>query len=65
MWVMWNLILVRLEIVSVSVQDRCTVSLNVPQDQKSFWTHLMELPDDVHLVQSSFGLFGDNVNVSA
>ena len=24
-WVMWNLILVRLEIVFVSVQDRCTV----------------------------------------
>jgi hypothetical protein len=25
MWVMWNLILVCLEIVSVLVQDRCTV----------------------------------------
>jgi hypothetical protein len=25
MWVMWILILVRLEIVLVSVQDRCTV----------------------------------------
>jgi hypothetical protein len=25
MWVMWNLILVRLEMVLVSVQDRCTV----------------------------------------
>jgi hypothetical protein len=24
-WVMWNLVLVHLEIVSVSVQDRCTV----------------------------------------
>jgi hypothetical protein len=24
-WVMWNLILVDLEIVSVAVQDRCTV----------------------------------------
>jgi hypothetical protein len=25
MWVMWNLISVRLEIVLVSMQDRCTV----------------------------------------
>jgi hypothetical protein len=25
MWVMWNIILVHLEIVLVSVQDRCTV----------------------------------------
>jgi hypothetical protein len=25
MWVMWNLVLVHLEIVLVSVQDRCTV----------------------------------------
>jgi hypothetical protein len=25
MWVMWNLILFRLETVLVSVQDRCTV----------------------------------------
>jgi hypothetical protein len=25
----------------------------------------MELPNDVRHVQSSFGLFGDNVNVSA
>jgi hypothetical protein len=24
-WVMWNLVLVRLETVLVSVQDRCTV----------------------------------------
>jgi hypothetical protein len=24
-WVMWNVVLVGLEIVSVSVQDRCTV----------------------------------------
>jgi hypothetical protein len=25
MWVMWNVVLVRLEIVLVSVQDRCMV----------------------------------------
>jgi hypothetical protein len=25
MWVMWNLLSVHLEIVSVSVQDRCTI----------------------------------------
>jgi hypothetical protein len=33
-WVMWNLISVRLEIVLVMVQDRCTVCENVPLAQK-------------------------------
>ena len=28
MWVMWNLISIRLEIVLVLVQDRCTVGAN-------------------------------------
>jgi hypothetical protein len=38
---------------------------NVPQAQKSFWTHLMELLGDVGLMESHFGPFGDSVNVGA
>jgi hypothetical protein len=30
MMAIWNLVLVRLEIVLVSVQDRCTVAPNIP-----------------------------------
>jgi hypothetical protein len=43
---MWNLVLVRLEIVLVSVQDRCTVSTKQTVAQKLFWTHLMMLLGD-------------------
>jgi hypothetical protein len=39
---------------------------NVPQPQKSFWTHPMELQGDVGHVKSHFGPFGDTVgNVQA
>jgi hypothetical protein len=34
---------------------------NVPQPQKSFWTHPMELQGDVGHVESPFALFGDIV----
>jgi hypothetical protein len=36
---------------------------NVPQSQKSFWTHPMELIGDVGHVESRFGPFGDSVSV--
>jgi hypothetical protein len=65
MWVMWNLISVHLETLLESVQDRSTVCAKWPQAQKSFWTHLMELVDDVHHVESCFGLYEDNVSVGA
>jgi hypothetical protein len=38
---------------------------NVPQAQKSFWTHLMELLRDVGHVESRFGSFRDNVSIGA
>jgi hypothetical protein len=38
---------------------------NVPQPQKSFGMHLMELLGDVGHVESYFGMFGDSVSVSA
>jgi hypothetical protein len=37
--------------------------LNVPQAQKSFWTHPMELLGDVGLVEFHFDPFGDSVSV--
>ena len=42
-WVKWKLILLRLEIVLILVQDRCTVSLNVPWAWKSYWPYPMAL----------------------
>ena len=38
---------------------------NIPQAQKSFWTHLMVLLGDEAQVESHFGLFGDIVSVGA
>jgi hypothetical protein len=38
---------------------------NVPQAQKPFWTHRMELLGDVGLMESHFSPFGDSVTVGA
>jgi hypothetical protein len=65
MWVMWNLISVCLEIVLVSVQDRCVVCVKRTTAQESFWTHSMEQLNDVRQVESRFGLFGDSASVGA
>ena len=43
---------VRLEMELVLMEDRCTVSQNVPQAQISVWTHTMEFLDDVVHVES-------------
>ena len=43
---------VRLEMLLVLVQGRCTVCANVPLAQISFWTHPMELLGDVGHVES-------------
>jgi hypothetical protein len=65
MWVMCNLVLVWLETLFVLVQDRCMVCMNVPQAQNSFWTHPIELIDDMRHVETCFGPFGDSVRVYA
>jgi hypothetical protein len=36
---------------------------NIPQAQKSFWTHMMELLCDMGHVESCFGAFGDSFNL--
>jgi hypothetical protein len=38
---------------------------NVPQAQKSFCTHSMELLGDMGDVESHFGPFGDSVSIGA
>ena len=58
----WKLDSVYLEIVLNLTLDRCTV---VPWAPKSFWTHALELLDDVGHVESCFDPFGDSVSVGA
>jgi hypothetical protein len=38
---------------------------NIPEAEKSFWAHPLELLGDVGLVESRFALFGDTVSVVA
>jgi hypothetical protein len=54
-----------LEIVLISMQDRCTVCVDVPYASNSFWGHPIELPGDAGQVERHFGLFGDSNNLSA
>ena len=61
-WVMPNLILIRLETVLVSLQDRSTVCAKHTMAQKSFWTHQMVLLGDEAQVETHFGPFGDSAN---
>jgi hypothetical protein len=65
MWVMWNLVLVYLEIVLVSVQDRCTVCAEHTIDSEIVWTHTMELLRDLGHVESCFYLFAGSANLDA
>jgi hypothetical protein len=62
---MWKLISIRLEVVLIMMQDRCTVWPNVPWPQKPFWAQRMELLGDVGHLESCFGLFRDSVSVGA
>ena len=59
----WNLVSVRLEIVLVLVQDRCTICAE--QGLEIVSEHTMELLGDEAQVESRFGLFGDSVSVGA
>ena len=61
----WNLILVCLEILFVSVQDRCTVCSERTIGSEIFWTCPIELLNDMGHVESRFGSFQDGVSVGA
>jgi hypothetical protein len=62
-WALWNLISVRLVIVLILTQDRCTVCVERTIGSYSFRTRLMELLGDVGHVESRFSPFGDSVSV--
>ena len=64
-WVMSNLVLIRLETMLVSLQDRCTVGAKRTMAQKSFWTHPMVLLGDKSQVEACFSPFGGSVNLDA
>jgi hypothetical protein len=62
---MWNLISVRLECLNIGERLVHGFALNIPQAQKSFWTHLIEHLGDVGQVDARFGLFGDSATLNA
>ena len=65
MWVMSNLVSIRLETVLVSQHDRCMVCAKHTMAQKSFWTHQMVLLGDEAQVEVRFGPFGDSANLNS
>ena len=65
MWVMSNLISIHLEMMLLSLHDRCTVCAKHTMGQKSFWTHQMVLLGDEAQVEAHFGLFGDSANLDS
>ena len=62
---MSNIVLIRLETVLVSLQDRCAVCAKHTMAHKSFWTHKMVLLGDEAQVEAHFGLFRDIANLEA
>ena len=51
--------------VSVDARQVLGFASNIPQAQKSFWTHPMELMGDDAQVDSCFSPFGDSANPNA
>jgi hypothetical protein len=62
---MWNLVLVHLKIVLMSVQDRCMVCAKCTMGSESFWTPVMVLLNDEAQVEARFHPFGDSANLDA
>ena len=64
-WVVWNLVLVRLETVLASVQDRCTVCT----ERINGMEVILGIPDgtlgELSQVEARFTPFGDSVNIGA
>jgi hypothetical protein len=63
-WVKWKLILVHLEIVLISAQDKCMVCAECTIWQ-TFLVDQRELLGDVGEMEACFGPFGDCVNLDA
>jgi hypothetical protein len=60
-----ELYLVRLEIVLILTQDRCTVCTKRTIGSQIVWNAPDGLASDMGRVESRFSLFGDSVSVSA
>ena len=65
MWVLWKLVLDHLEIVLVSVEDRCTVCAKRSTGSDIVFNALMVLLGDEAQVEAPFSLFGDSGNLDA
>jgi hypothetical protein len=59
------LVLVRLQIVLILTQDRCTACAERTIGLKSFWTHQIEHLGDMGYVESHFGPFRVSVSIGA
>ena len=64
-WVLWNLVLDRLEIVLVSVEDRCTVCAKRTIGSDIVFNAPMVLLGDEAQVEAPFSPFGDSANLDA
>ena len=65
MWVLWNLILVHLETVLVSVQDRCMVCAKRTIGSETILEAPMVLLGDEAHVHARFGMFRDSTSLDA
>ena len=65
MWVKWKLVLVHLEIVLISTQDRCTVCAKCSTDMEIVLVVLDGFLWDMGQVEAHFSPFGDSVNLDA
>ena len=64
-WVLWNPLSDRLEIVLVSVQDRCTVSAEHTIGLDIIFNAPMVLLGDEAQMEARFSPFGDGANLYA
>ena len=64
-WVMWNLTSFSLEIVLLSVQDRCTVCAKHTIASEIVFDALDGTTSDEAQVEAHFGTFGDSGNLDA
>ena len=64
-WVMFNHVSVRLEMVLVSVQDRCMVCAKRTKGSETILDAPMVLLGDEAQVQARFGLFRDSTSLDA
>ena len=63
--VKWNLVSIRLDLVLVSMQDRCSVSRQTYQSLRIILDETDGTPSDDAQVEARFGLFGDSANLDA